>query len=130
MQQHLIHDIAAILIPIAAVIFCAGVCFLFFRLRYGVSKAGADNFLNRHRRFFTLAAKDRNVPLTRDAIKQAGAIGWKAMTLPSMGLLLDHYWTVWTFVFSLPICFLGGLLVAYGWYGVRCFRLLGVDSYN
>jgi hypothetical protein len=38
--------------------------------------------------------------------------------------------TYWSFFRANLLCFFAGLMFAYSWYGIRCLRLLGIDSYQ
>jgi hypothetical protein len=60
-------------------------------------------------------------------IKQAGLRGW-IFFAPAPFNLWAGGSGYWASLLSITMLFFGGLMFAYSWYGLRCFRLLGLDS--
>ena len=107
----------------------AGLCFLFFRVGRPETEDRLRGFLEAHYIFFTerpFAENQREA--SRKAIQDAGASGWNMVWLPI--ILLNFDVTLQNLVVSSGMLFFGGLMLAYSWYGLRCLRLLQLESFS
>lgn len=115
----------------------AAVCFMFLRFVRPETQDSQRHFLEAHYRFYTFhesAVSRARGEVTRQTIKEAGKRGW-IMSLPAFftssfrpsnnGALFDA-----AVLLSCGVAFFGGLMFAYSWYGLRCFRMLGFKSYT
>ncbi len=120
--------IVAITLSVAILYAWAGLCFLFFRLTRPETEVGLRRFLETHFEFFTERTFGKTQQeATRRVIRESGGRGWMMMGLPS--IVLSHGLTSWSLIISSTMLFFGGLMFAYSWYGLRCLRILGLDSY-
>ena len=129
------NDIIFTLLSVVILYAWAGVCFLIFRYSRPEADSRMRHFLRSHHKFFASRAVGfwgHRVVSQRDAtrkmIKQAGLRGWIffAPTLFNSWAGSNGYPAC---LLSIAMLFFGGLMFAYSWYGLRCLRLLGLDSY-
>jgi hypothetical protein len=131
--------IVSIILSVAILYASAGACFLFFRFIRPETEKSLRYFLESHYRFFTERPfGDRQKEASRKAIRESGARGWFSIGfspflfspfLISSDLGLS-YWGFFCFFINSGVIFFGGLMFAYSWYGLRCLRILGLDSYS
>jgi hypothetical protein len=125
--------IIPLLIIVPILYMSAGICFLFIRFFRPETESKMKRFLGSHRPFFIrLASVDDRTNITKQMMKKAGARGWAFASLPAIDIMYSlhgTHWNYWTFLIITPMLFFGGLFFAYSWYGIRCLRLLGLDSY-
>lgn len=43
---------------------------------------------------------------------------------------LNHGMTAYNLIASIGILYFGGLTLAYAWYGLRCLRMLGLETFK
>jgi hypothetical protein len=107
----------------------AGLCFLGFRFIRPESEDRLRRFLEAHYSFFTERAfGETRREATRQAIRESGRRGWAMIGLPIINLGFGL--TSWHLILGSASLFFGGLMFAYSWYGLRCLRILGLDSYT
>jgi hypothetical protein len=122
------NTIIAFTLSIAILYAWAGGCFLLFRFIRPESEDRLRRFLETHYGFFTECAfGETRRQATREAIRESGRRGWLMIGLPI--IILGFGLTVWHLVISSAVLFFGGLMFAYSWYGLRCLRILGLDTY-
>lgn len=122
------NTIVAIILSVAILYAWAGLCFLFFRFIRPESEDRLRRFLEAHYSFFTERAfGETRRGATRQAIRESGGRGWLMIGLPIINL--GNGLTSWHLIVSSAVLFFGGLMFAYSWYGLRCLRILGLDSY-
>jgi hypothetical protein len=119
----------------------AAVCFSFFRFIRPETQDSQRHFLEAHYRFYTTrpvfsqrAVSQTRPEVTQQTIREAGKRGW-FMSLPVLFTLSleptnsDAFFSIGVLL-SCGVAFFGGLMFAYSWYGLRCFRMLGLKSYT
>jgi hypothetical protein len=105
-------------------------CFLCIRFYRPETQSRMKNFLEKFRPFFVgrkRVADHQEVDVTRTIMREAGSRGWTFIWLPAMCLSLNL--SFWSVLVGIPVLFFGGLFFAFSWYGLRCLRVLGFDSY-
>ena len=103
------------------------VCFTFFRFSRPETESRMTGFLKSHYKFFTGSANKENWDsLTKDKVRRASLWGWVFPSLPFC-LLANSDWNYKYVLVSVGVLFFGGLYFAFGWYGIRCLRLLEHD---
>lgn len=117
----------ALPLSIAILYAWAGVCFFFYRFARAETEGRMRRFLEGHHSFFTerLIGESRR-QTTPQAIREAGTRGWLAIGLPviNFGFGIDYP----SLMVNSAVLFFGGLMFAWSWYGLRCFRILGLES--
>lgn len=120
--------VIALILSVVIVYAWAGLCFLFFRVGRPESEDRLRGFLEEHYTFFTERAfGETQREASRKAIQEAGSRGWIMTGLSIFSLSFDL--TLQDLAVSCGVLFFGGLMLAYSWYGLRCLRLLGLESY-
>jgi hypothetical protein len=117
----------------------AGICYLFLRFARPETESRMRDFLKSFRKpkkwdFFPLRFarhQPPQPPITEETMRDTSSGGWVFTGLPFITLSLGHGdWTYSNVLTSTALLFFGGSFFARGWYGRRCLRLLGVDSFN
>lgn len=122
--------IAAALVVVLILYAWGGICFLYFRFSKKETEEKFRNFLEYHRPFFLgRRSADNQREVNKQVIRKAGSHGWNFVPLALMGVWLNDHWYYWTFLFNAAVLFFGGLMFAYSWYGLRCLRLLKLESF-
>jgi hypothetical protein len=106
----------------------SAVCFFFFRFSRAETESRMRDFLKAHRSFFSnCGGQQKGEVLTKKTMQKAILWGW---VFPSSAffLLYRSDWNYRYVLISMGLLFFSGLFFALGWYGMRCLRLLGLDS--
>jgi hypothetical protein len=118
------------LVLVGAILYAWGaICFLFLKCWRLENTARMHDFLRLHYPFFARLDTEK---ITVATMHRAGRRGWRFAGLPLMVIGYDSRMPRWLEIFgntsAVLLLFFGGLFLAYGWYGVRCLRLLNLDS--
>jgi hypothetical protein len=119
--------LVATFLSIASLFLWGGICFLYFRFRYGGSEEQKRAFLQTYSRVLTFRYDGTKQDATSAIIKKAGNRGWSSLALPIP--LMGFEFTFWNILLSIGVLFFGGLLFSYSWFGLRCLESLGLKSY-
>ena len=104
----------------------AGICFFVFRFSCTETESRARNFLNANNKFF--ADKKKGGAITQETLRKSSLWGWYLLPFACIFLVFNRSYE--DFFVTMAILFFAGYLVARGWYGMRCLRLIGLDSYK
>jgi hypothetical protein len=127
----LVQHIAQVLVVVPILYAWGGICFLYFRFSQKETEERLRNFLEYHRPFFLgRRPADNKREVNKQVVRKAGSHGWNFVLLPLFSVWLDDHWHYWTFLPSVAVLFFGGLMFAYSWYGLRCLRLLKLESFE
>jgi hypothetical protein len=108
----------------------AAICFFFFRFSRAETESRMRDFLKTYHKFFSgRAYNESGKSLTKKTIRKASLWGWLFLPFAFFHVHISdlNYERILT---SIGILFFPGLCFALGWYGIRCLRLLGLDSYH
>ena len=108
----------------------AGAWFLFLRFYRAETESRMRNFLKAACRVYLLRSRqDGARPVTKEAIRKGNWTGWPFATMVLVGGLGAHA-SFWNLAAGLTMLAMGGFAFAFGWYGLRCLRLLGLESFR
>ena len=112
----------------------AGVSYLVLRFVRPETESRMRDFLKSFPKkwdFFPLRFARHQPPVTEETLRETVSGGWPLACFALMGLSLGHGdWTYSNVLTAIGLLFFGGHIKARGWYGLRCFRLLEIDSYS
>lgn len=107
----------------------AVICFLFFRFGRAETAERQRRFLEKYFFFYTFRPfKQDKKNVTPEAVREAGRTGWNFVFFPA--ILLGHGITPVFVCLSIAFLYFGGLQLAWSWYGLRCLRMLGLESFE
>ncbi|WP_395744089.1 hypothetical protein [Prosthecobacter sp.] len=107
----------------------AVVSFLFFRFARPETPERQRRFLEKRFFFYTFrpfSQDKKNV--TPEAVREAGRNAWNMVFFPL--ILLNRDITPTFLWLSIGFLYIGGLQLAWAWYGLRCLRMLGLEAYE
>lgn len=107
----------------------AAICFLFLRFCQSETAERQRHFLEKFYFFFTFRPfSQAKTEVTPQTIREAGRRGWSMVVMSWASL--SHGTTFYNLVASIGILYFGGLTLAYAWYGSRCLRMLGLETFE
>jgi hypothetical protein len=125
----IIDFIWPLLVATSCIYFWAAFCYLFFRFAQPETEARLRRFLQQHHSFYTHSSfSGSSLSVTARVMKKAGSRGWCMMALPAISM--GSGFSYGRFLMCNGVLFVGGLMLAYAWYGIRCLRILGLESYT
>lgn len=117
------------ILSIAILYAWGGLIFGILRLRFDGSEEEQRRFLKVNFRYFTnRIIKPAYPEVSPKVIREKGAAGWSMIWLPIISF--GFGFTFWNAILGASLLFFGGLLFAKSWYGLRCLRCLGLDSFT
>jgi hypothetical protein len=121
---------------VAARYFLGTLIYLAMRVWGSVSQARARKFLDSMFKFYHQFSTDKNKHVVnRETIKRTGQQAWSVVSFAAMLGLFHAYsspllgWTL-DAVIAAVVVFFAGLPVGLSWYGLHCFQLLKIESYE
>lgn len=107
----------------------AAICFLFLRFCQSETAERQRHFLEKFYFFFTFRPfSQAKTEVTPQTICEAGRRGWSMVVMACVSL--NHEMTSFKLIASIGILYFGGLTLAYAWYGLRCLRMLGLETFK
>lgn len=127
-EQIAVAFLAPLLFSVVCLYLWAVICFLYFRYSRVETEERLRGFLQQRQNFYTFRfVSGSPTTITPRVLKQAGSRGWLFLGLPAINLVYGFSYQ--SVLIGNALLFFGGLMFAYSWYGLRCLRLLGLDSY-
>lgn len=127
-EQIAVAILAPLLFSVAGLYLWAVICFLFFRYSRAETEERLRDFLQQRQNFYTYRSGSKSPPvITPRFLRKTGSRGWLFLGLPAINLLYGFSYQ--SVLIGTALLFFGGLIFAYSWYGLRCLRLLGLESY-
>lgn len=107
----------------------AAICFLFLRISQSETAERQRHFLEKFYFFFTFRPfSQTKTEVTPQTICEAGRRGWSMVVMACISL--NHGITSYNLIAGIGILYFGGLTLAYAWYGLRCLRMLGLETFK
>jgi hypothetical protein len=108
----------------------ATLCYLYVRFSRPETESRMRDFLKTHRKFFSdRTYQESGKGLTKEMIQKKSLWGWAFVPLVCFSMR-NNNWNYPIVLTNVGLLFFAGLFFALGWYGIRCLRLLGLDSYQ
>jgi hypothetical protein len=107
----------------------AAMCFLFHRFVRRETAERQRHFLGKLYFFFTFRPfSQAKTEVTQQTIREAGRRVWGLVAMACVSL--NHGMTSYNLIASIGILYFGGLTLSYAWYGQRCLRMLGLETFK
>jgi len=107
----------------------AAICFLFLRFGRSETTERQRHFLEKFYFFFTFRPfSQAKTEVTQKTIREAGRRGWSMVAMSCIAL--NHGITSYNLMASIGVLYFGGLTLSYAWYGQRCLRMLGLETFE
>lgn len=107
----------------------AAICFFFIRFGRSETAERQRHFLEKFYFFFTFRPfSQAKTEVTLQTTREAGRRGWSMVFMACISL--NHGVTFYNLLASIGILYFGGLTLAYSWYGQRCLRMLGLETFE
>lgn len=108
---------------------CAALCFLLHRFCQSETAERQRHFLEKFYFSFTFRPfSQAKTEVTQQTIREAGRRGWGLVAMACVSL--NHGMTSFNLIASIGILYFGGLTLSYAWYGQRCLRMLGLETFK